>query len=299
MSAPRSVIFMGTPAFAAECLHALAADKRFSVTLVVSQPDKPAGREKKIESTPVKSAAIEHGIPVFQPESVNKELAAYLQERGIERPDFAVVVAYGKILSQEVLDLPRIAPINVHASLLPRWRGASPIEHAILAGDTVTGISIQRMVKELDAGPILSEESLEIHPEETTVELKIRLMKLAARMLPGTLAKPLQEKPQDDTKATFCGKLSREDGIADASTMTAEEIHRKVRALVPWPGVTCAIEGQTVKLLQTSLAPSATGLPIPCKDGTILYALSVQPAGKRPMQGKDFGNGLRNMQKSK
>jgi methionyl-tRNA formyltransferase len=299
MSSPRTLFFLGTPVFAAECLRALANDARFRVTLAISQSDKPVGREKEILPTPVRATALEHGIPVFQPENVNKELAAYMKEHGIDRPDFLVVVAYGKILSQATLDLALIAPVNVHASLLPRWRGASPIEHAILGGDTVTGISIQHMVLALDAGPVLAEERTPIDPEETSPVLRLRLQEMAARMLGDTLAAPLVETPQDDAKATFCGKLSREDGIVDPQTMTAEEIHRKVRALVPWPGVTCTVEGQTLKLLHTSLSPTSDGTPFSCKDGTVLYLRSVQPAGKRAMSGKDFGNGLRNKAEGK
>jgi methionyl-tRNA formyltransferase len=184
--------------------------------------------------------------------------------------------------------------VNVHASLLPRWRGASPIEHAILGGDTMTGISIQRMVLELDAGPVLREETTAIGHEETAVELRTRLMKIASRLLPETLANPLSQTAQDNAKATFCGKLSREDGVVDTTSMTAEEIHRTVRALIPWPGVTCTVEGQTLKLLHTSLSPHPDSYPLICKNNTTLHLVSVQQPGKRAMSGKDFGNGLRN-----
>jgi methionyl-tRNA formyltransferase len=294
-----TVIFMGTPLFAAHCLDALAKDSAFEILLAVSQPDKPVGRDREIISTPVKRMALDLGIPVFQPDRVNAELPAYLEKHAIKRPDFLVVVAYGNILSQDILNLPKIAPVNMHASLLPRWRGASPIEHAILAGDTVTGISIQRMVKALDAGPVLAEEATNIGPEETAVELRGRLMGMASRLLPRTLAQPLDEKPQDEIQATFCGKLSREDGVVDPSAMTAEEIDRKVRALMPWPGVTCTVEGQQLKLLQTSLSPSHAAYPLRCKDGTTLHLLSVQPPNKRAMSGKDWRNGLRNKKEGK
>jgi methionyl-tRNA formyltransferase len=294
MSARRTIIFLGTPVFAAECLAALARDPRFEVLLAVSQPDKPVGRKQELMPTPVKAKALELGIPVFQPQSANKELIGYLNDHGIARPDFLAVVAYGKILNQAILDLPLIAPVNVHASLLPRWRGASPIEHAILGGDTETGLAIQRMVLELDAGPVLAEERTLIDPEETAVALRERLMHMAARLLPQTLAHPLTETPQDAGKATFCGKLSREDGMVNPSAMSAEEIHRKVRGLVPWPGVVCTVEGQSLKLLHTSLSPHATSYPLSCNNHTTLHLLSVQQPGKRAVSGKDFGNGLRN-----
>lgn len=289
-----SLFFLGTPAFAASVLDTLADNPAFDIKLVISQPDKPVGRKQIVEPTPVKKSALDKGLRVFQPENINAELEEFLKNEHIPRPDFLVTAAYGKILKQHVLDIPLIAPVNVHASLLPRWRGASPIEHAVLAGDSVTGVSIQRMVLGMDEGPVLDEDRTEIGDRETALALRGRLAEMAGPLLVRTLKNPIIETPQEENQATYCGKLSREDGNVNPQEETAEEIDRKVRALVPWPGVRCMTEGQELKLLETSLSPSAVSIPLPCADGTLLHLVSVQPAGKKPMSGKDWRNGQRN-----
>lgn len=294
MPSPISLFFLGTPRFAAAVLETLAEDPAFAIPLVITQPDQPVGRKQVLTAPAVKEAALKKGLNVFQPRKINDELLPHLEREGIGRPDFLVTVAYGELLKQHVLDLPTVAPLNVHASLLPHWRGASPIEHAILAGDTRSGISVQRMVLALDAGPVVAEEAVEIGPRETSVNLRERLMNVACHLLPDVLKNPLREAAQDDAQATFCGKLSREDGKADASAMTAEDIDRRVRALVPWPGVTLMVEGQELKVLETSLVETKGSTPISCKDGSTLHLVSVQPAGKKPMAAADWRNGLRN-----
>lgn len=293
MTPPFSVIFCGTPSFAVPSLEALANDPAFEVTLVVTQPDKPVGRKKEVTPPPVKVSAEALGIPVIQPEKVNDELPAYLQANPELQPDFLVVVAYGEILSQAVLDLPHIAPVNVHGSVLPRWRGASPVEHAILSGDTETGVSVQVMVQELDAGPILSIASIPLGGRDTAVEVREKLCHIGAELLVMTLKQPLAPVPQPPEGATFCRKLTKDDGIADRGKMTAEEIDRRVRALNPWPGVTCDVQGSMLKLIETSLDQEPRSVPLACAHDTTLYLVKVQPPNKNEMYADDWRRGQR------
>ncbi len=286
-----SVIFCGTPAFAVPSLEALAADPAFDVSLVITQPDRPVGRSKELIASPVKQAAQRLHLPVAQPENINHMLAD--TQYPIPNPQFLIVVAYGQILSQHILDLPQIAPVNVHGSLLPRWRGASPVEHAILAGDTETGVTIQIMETTLDTGPILAMRKTPIGPRDTTLQLKERLCVIGADLLVQTLKAPLRPIPQPTEGITVCRKLSREDGRAEPQTMTAQQIDRMVRALVPWPGVTCFINGQALKLIATALEPTDTSIPLPCAQGTTLHLVTVQEAGKRAMTGQEWERGQR------
>lgn len=279
-----SIIFAGTPDFAVPSLRALIDDPEFEVKLVITQPDKPVGRKQQLTPPPVKVAAIDAGIPVEQPENINN------YQFPVSNFQFLVVVAYGQLLKQPILDLSEIAPINVHASLLPRWRGASPIQSALLAGDQETGVTIQRMVLELDAGPMLATESTPIEARETIETLHDRLAQIGADLLVTTLKKPLTETQQDDANMTHCTKLTRAMGNVDTKTMTAEEIDRHVRALVPWPGVRAVIEGQEVKLIETQLVETDSALAVDCKEST-LFVLQLQPLGKAPMNALDWKRG--------
>lgn len=281
---PFHVVFCGTSEFAVASLTKLAADEAFSVDLVVTQPARPVGRKQVMTDPPVKDAATKLGLKVFQPEKLNKEWQTH--EEIFKNADFLVVVAYGQILSQEVLDLPKIMPVNVHGSVLPAWRGASPIQHAILNGDKDTGVTIQKMVKELDAGPILCQSKTPLGENETFQEVHDYLATLGAALLVETLKKPLEPVEQDVSKATFCKKLEKEDGLVDPQTMTAQEIHRKVLALNPWPGVTCTINGETIKILTSSLVETKDSAPLACKDGSTLHMKIVVPAGRNKMSGK-------------
>lgn len=293
MTLPFSVIFCGTPAFAVPSLEALAKDPAFNVVLVVTQPDKPAGRKKEMTAPPVKITAQALGIPIIQPVKVNDELPAHLLMHPELQPDFLVVVAYGEILSQAVLDLPHVAPVNVHGSMLPRWRGASPVEHAILAGDAETGVTVQVMVQELDAGPVLSMAGTPIGARDTAVGLREKLCRMGADLLVLTLKQPLSPLPQPSEGATFCRKLTKEDGIVDRTKMTAEEIDRRVRALNPWPGVTCDVQGTVLKLLETSLDHEPRSVPLACAHESTLYLVRVQPPGKKEMAADDWRRGQR------
>lgn len=287
---PFHIVFCGTPLFAVPALHALTEDPSFIMDLVITQPDRKQGRRHVITKPPVKIAAEKLGLPVFQPTHINHELTA-LRSRLVARPDFLIVVAYGQILSKDTLASPTIAPINLHASLLPRWRGASPIEHAILAGDQETGVTVQSMVEELDAGPILAQERLPIGPEETTEDLRKRLAELGAWLLVQTLKTPLCPIEQPLTGITLCHKLTRNAGMIDPKKMTAVEFDRYVRALTQEPGVHCTINGFPLRILQTALCPSTETFPLSCAEGTTVYLAKVQPPGKKDMAGSAWLRG--------
>lgn len=291
MPSPLTIIFCGTPEFALPSLKALLNDPAFSVKLVVTQPDKPVGRKQIMTPPPVKVLAEQSNIPIWQPDNINAQDARLKTQ---DSPfDFLVVVAYGQILSKEILALPTIAPVNLHPSLLPRWRGASPMHHTLLAGDRETGVTIQQMAEALDAGPILAQERVPVGPRETFVSLRTTLAEKGAALLVRTLKAPLRPVPQDKTQMTICTKLTRKDGEVDPARMTAEAIDRKVRALTPWPGVTCPIHKETVKLLKTALTAERDALPLPCAEGSMLFVLELQPPGKKPMSGAAWERGRR------
>ncbi len=289
MPDPIRIVFCGTSAFAIPCLQALARDRDMRVDLVISQPDKPVGRKQVLTPPPLKEAALDLGLRVTQPVGINEQAAAIMAS--VPRPDFLVVVSYGQIISQQLLDWPSRAPVNVHASLLPQWRGASPIQQAILSGQTQTGVTVQRMVQALDAGPALGRRAVTITGRETAHTLHDRLAQAGANLLLTTLKHPLQPVPQDEARATFCRKLKREDGIVDPANMTADEIDRTVRALVPWPGVTMNIDGTNVKILRTDLTEQPDSHPLRCAGETTLYLLEVQPPSRKPMSGKAWAMG--------
>ncbi|MBT3292741.1 methionyl-tRNA formyltransferase [Candidatus Peregrinibacteria bacterium] len=281
-----SVIFAGTPDFAVPSLRALVESDSFNVIKVITQPDKPIGRKQIITPPAIKIEAKKYGLPIWQPININKEW-----EEVDEPFDFFVTVAFGQLLSQEILDSPRIEAVNLHGSLLPKWRGASPMQSALLSGDKVTGVTLQKMVKQIDAGDTLSTKEHAMKERETLESLHDSLAIKGAALLVETLQKTLNPMPQDESQATHCSKLAREDGNVDASNMTAEEIDRKVRALVPWPGVTTKFENQTIKLLETSLEECDESLPITCANNSILYIKRLVPAGGKQMTGAAWGRG--------
>ncbi len=291
MSHQHSIIFCGTPKFAVPSLRALLDDPAFEVTMVITQPDRKVGRKQIMTAPPVKILALERGIPVLQPEDINRET--------LPRTDFLVVVAYGKILKQSVLDLPTVAAINVHASLLPRWRGASPIEHAIMAGDTETGVTIQVMSEKLDAGPVLARKEIRLKMQDTSLMLRKELSELGAELLVAALKKPLHPVPQPTEGITICKKLSRADSIVDHTALPAVEIDRRVRALNPWPGVRITIENQELKILETSLTEAKNTIPVSCAQSTTLHLVRVQVPGRKAVSGMHWKIGSRFVHQSK
>ena len=279
-----SLIFLGTSTFAVPSLRALAADKQFDIQLVITQPDRPVGRKQILTPPPVKVAAQELQLNISQPDNMNAHVSRLKSQAS---PDFLVVVSYGQILSEDILRWPTVAAVNVHASLLPKLRGASPIQHAILEGFAETGVTVQRMVKELDAGPILTQRSVTMEKRETYATLHEKLANLGAELLTATLLLPLSEREQVAANATFCRKLTKGDGAIEEKNMTALKIDRMVRSLSPWPGVTWGRN----KILETSLEPLPDSFPLPCDQNSILFVTKIQPSGGKPMSGAEFLRG--------
>jgi len=295
---------MGTPRFAVPTLNALAGAHH--VVGVVTQPDRPAGRGRELRLSPVKQAALEHDLPLFQPRSLRAPQA--LAQLAGWRPDVVVVAAFGQILSQAVLDLPPHGCLNVHASLLPRWRGAAPVAAAILAGDEMTGVTVMRMDAGLDTGPIVAQREEPIRPDDTRATLTERLSFLGAELLvetlPAYVAGELRLRPQADEEATFADRLRKRDGRLDWSR-TALEIDRKIRAFTPWPGTFTFWEGRRLKVLEASPLPdwsgdASPGVVVAVDDGAAvvtgegaLRLERVQPAGKRAMAVEPFLRGRR------
>jgi len=299
------IIFAGTPDFAAQHLAGLLSSEH-EVVGVFTQPDRPAGRGNKLTPSPVKAPAEQHAIPVFQPKSLrpveNQQLVAELGA------DVMVVVAYGLILPQAVLDMPRLGCINVHGSLLPRWRGAAPIQRALWAGDTQTGITIMQMDAGLDTGAMLHKIECPILPDDTSATLYDKLAKLGPQGLMETLAQlsasQATAEAQDDSLATYAEKLSKEEARLDWQ-LSAKQLERCIRAFNPWPVSYFLIEEQPVKVwkaeaLNTShqqqpgtiLAADKDGIRIATADG-VLNIQILQPSGKKSMSAQDLLNSRR------
>ena len=288
------VIFMGTPDFSVPVLNAL--HQAHEIVAVYCQPPRPAGRGKADRPTPVHARALELGLPVHNPVSLRSEAAAKeIAELGA---DVAVVVAYGLILPQEILDAPRLGCLNIHASLLPRWRGAAPIHRAILAGDVETGICIMQMEAGLDTGPVLLREATTIGPGETTADLHDRLSDMGARMIIQVLGDlPRVAQPQASEGVTYAAKIDKSEARIDWAR-PAVEVDRQIRGLSPFPGAWCQINGERVKLLRSRLAAGQGrpgqvmgGLTISCGAAAVEITLA-QREGKRPMPPEDFLRGF-------
>ena len=289
---------MGSPGFAVPGLRVVAS--LYTVVGVVAQPDKPAGRGQRLTPCPVKAAALELGLPVLTPDKLRDALPQ-LQEW---LPDLILVAAYGKILRPSVLNLPPLGCVNIHASLLPRHRGAAPIAAALLAGDAETGVTLMKMDEGLDTGPILASRSLPIEPTDTASSLTTRLAALGAELvrdrLPDYIAGRLTPVPQDDSLATYAPMLKKEDGRL-RFTETAASLERRVRAMYEWPGAYFVHAGSPIKVLRAHLRPDRVaapgraikidGLPaIGTAEGALVLD-EIQPAGKRPMPGASYLNG--------
>ena len=261
MSGPARVVFMGSPDFAVPSLRALVG-VGYDVVLVVTQPDKRAGRGAKMQAPPVKQAAEELGIAVFQPETLRDE-AAHARLLGANA-DVFVVAAYGKILPRAILEIPQRGCLNVHASLLPKWRGPSPIVASILAGEPVTGVSIMELVRKMDAGPVLSRVETRIADDDTAATLEPRLAELGAaelvRILPGWLSGDVRAEPQDENAATYCQLITKGDGWLKTE-MGVAEADRAVRAYNPWPGASVLYGEQRLSIWKASLADASLGSP--------------------------------------
>lgn len=302
---PLRVLFMGTPEFAVPTLRALLSSTH-TVCGVLTQPDRPRGRGQKVTAGPVKALALEAGVPVFQPERL-RDAVVEDTLRGWE-PDLGVVAAYGKLIPESLLALPRLGMINVHASLLPRHRGAAPVHRAVIAGDAVTGVTIMRVVKALDAGAMLDTVTRPIGPDDRSDEVERDLADLGARLLVDVVdrlsAGPVTEVPQDERHATYAHRLTKEEGLIDWS-LPAAAIHNRVRGLWPWPHAYTFLGAERVILLRTRIgaasasAPPGTivrvdrdGFELATGEGTIVVE-QVQPEGRRAMSARDFMAGHR------
>ena len=294
---------MGSPEFAVPPLEALHS--KFNVVGVVTQPDKPSGRGRKLTPPPVKTFAETHSVPYIQPQKLSSE-AAYKQIEAW-KPDLIVVTAYGKILRNNILSLPKYGCINVHASLLPRWRGAAPIQAAILHGDEKTGCTIMLMDEGLDTGPILTQIEEPIRPKDTTSTLAARLSTLGANLLvdtiPGFIEGKIKPKQQDNALATYAPMIKKSQGKIDTN-QTAETIERQVRAYNPWPGTYIHLpNGKILKIIEAHVASTSpteakqfsqiNGFPAIATANGYLVLDIVQPAGKKAMRGDAYLRGSR------
>jgi methionyl-tRNA formyltransferase len=295
------IVFMGTPEFAVPSLLSLI-EAGHRVTAVFTRRDRPVGRKQILTSPPVKAQAQGRGIPVFQPDTLRSAEAAEIIARF--QPDVIVVAAYGKILPKNILNLPRFGCVNIHASLLPKYRGAAPIQQAVLDGETVTGVTTMQMAEGLDTGDILLSSRTEIGPEETSGELTVRLAGIGAKLIVRTLS-GLKEGtvtpiPQNDAESSYAPMLTKERSPIDWSRPAAQ-IHNQVRGLSPWPGAVTVFGGKKLKVHRTRPAGTGTGVPgqilpgrelkIACGGGTVLELLEVQPEGGKRMSGPDFLRG--------
>jgi len=318
--APLRIVYFGTPEFAVPALQTLVKSPS-RVVAVVSQPDRPKGRGQRLAATPTKELAVLCGVPVLQPTKLRDE--SFLSTLAAFKPDLGVVAAYGRILPEALLRIPRLGMINVHASLLPKYRGAAPVHRAVIAGEPVTGISIMRVVLELDAGPVMASQPRPIGPEETSAEVERDLAEIGASLLLTVVERlargEASETPQDDSQATYAPKVLKSESPIDWS-LPAARIHNLVRGLQPWPlasttiaRVRCLIhrsalttgesadaEGRAEALryddratLEPGTVVHAAGdtLAVVAGDGAAIHLLQVQPEGRRVMSAREFLSG--------
>ena len=301
---PLRVVFFGTPAFAVPSLQALIQSAH-QVVGVVSQPDRPKGRGHEVQVTPTKAVADAYKIPVLQPAKIRDE--GFLQQVRDLRPDLGIVVAFGRILPDALLAIPRLGMINVHASILPRYRGAAPIQRAVLAGDPETGVTIMRVITEMDAGPTFAVASVPIPPDATSGEMEGTLAHIGAQLLLPVVddlaAGRAVETPQDASRATHAAKITKAEGAINW-TQPAAAVHNQVRGLQPWPLASTRLAGERLVLRRTAPAPGIESgfapsggtvirahgdeLIVACGGATALRILELQPEGRRTMTAREY-----------
>lgn len=293
---PLKVIFFGTPEFSVDSLRELHENPLTEVVGVVSMPDRPAGRGKKLQSPPVAQYAKEHNLKLYQVENINKEydLLSLWEKEGV---DFYLVVAFAQFLGSKVLSLPRLGAFNIHTSLLPKYRGAAPIQYALLNGDESTGVSIQRMVKKMDAGDIAHLRMVSIDKDENAGELFSKLQKEAALALKEFLKKLSHEEityqPQDEAQVSFAPTIHKKDGLIDFENLSYTELYNKLRAYTPWPGLFFFMNNQRIKvhtiergiqkLGPKEVSVKNNSLEIGLKDSSVRLKV-IQLEGKRPTE---------------
>ncbi|HEX4998558.1 MAG TPA: methionyl-tRNA formyltransferase [Terriglobia bacterium] len=301
-----NLVFMGTAAFAVPALRRLAGSG-FRICGVITQPDRPAGRGREVQVTPVGRAAMDLGLRLERPASLRTDESRRLFDE--LAPELLVVVAYGKIIPPWLIALPRYGVLNIHGSLLPKYRGAAPIQWAVANGETETGVCAMQIDEGLDTGPVYLCESTSIGADETAQELSVRLAALGAdlavRAADGVMTGALTAVPQDDSRASLAPILRKSDGVIDWNA-PAESIHNRVRAFNPWPGATATFRGATCKILKSKVASSVAeggapgtvveakkALAVVCGDGRTLEILVIQPENRGPVSGPEFANGRR------
>jgi methionyl-tRNA formyltransferase len=307
MSALR-IVFCGTPEFAVPSLRHLAERPEFSIDAVITQPDRPRGRGQHLSSSPVKDAALEIGLHVYQPETIKSESSQEFLKR--VAPDAVVIIAYGQIIPARLLTIPRLGWLNLHASLLPRYRGAAPIHWAIANGETVTGLTTMQIDKGMDTGPTLLRREVEIGPDESSPELAVRMSALGAELIADSLLRfdrrEIFPVPQDAQNASYAPILKKEDGRIDWS-QPAQQIYNRMRAFVPWPGAfttfrqqTCNVWGRPESrgmagenMQPGEIISSTKELYVVCGEGSCLRAESVQIEGRKKLSAREFANGAR------
>ncbi|HSP06396.1 MAG TPA: methionyl-tRNA formyltransferase [Acidobacteriota bacterium] len=299
------IIFMGSPEFAVPTLEALHAS-RHELVAIVTQPDRPSGRRLHLRPPAVKAAAQAFGVLVLQPETTRS--AELLQAVKACRPDILVVVAYGEILRRELLQIPPLGAVNLHASLLPKYRGAAPVAWAILNGEKETGCTTMQISEKMDAGDIYLQETCAIEPPDTAGTLTQKLSRLGAPLMTQTLdgieKKELHARPQDSDAATYASKLKKEDGLIDWSRPSVW-ISRQTRAFNPWPGTYSSLHGSVIKLWIAHASEESTTEPpgtvlhvtrpaihVACGEGSVLRILELQPEGRPRLAARDFANGI-------
>lgn len=296
------IIFMGTPDFSVPFLVELHKDHTFEIAAVVTQPDQPVGRHRALTPPAVKIAAQKLGIDIIQ-ENNSQRLREKLATL---KPDMLVVIAFGQILKPEIIKLAPHGAINIHASLLPKYRGASPIQESLLHGDTETGISIMQIDDKLDHGDIFLIKRISIEPEDNSISLAIKLSQIGSRILPTALkdiiAGSLKPIPQNHQNASYCHKIEKNNAQIDWQEMSATEILNRLRAYTPWPGIHCDFHGKKLKILDATISqsqipagkfiPKDNLLEIGCKKGS-LSVNKLQPEGKKALTASEFINGYR------
>ena len=300
------VIFCGTPEFAVATLRRLLAEPGFTIEVVVTQPDRPRGRGQQLASSPVKDVALEAGLYVYQPERMKSDSACEFFKR--VAPDAVVIIAYGQIIPQRLIEIPRFGWINLHASLLPKYRGAAPINWAIINGETQTGLTTMQIDAGMDTGPILLQQTMEIGPDDTAPGLARRMAEAGAPLMVETLRRLERGEitliPQEHEKATLARMLKKEDGRIDWA-LSARQIYNRIRGLDPWPGAFTTFRGQFCHIWgRPATVPAASDalgtlhllageLYVTCGKGAWLRLESVQIEGRKRIPASDFANGVR------
>ena len=297
------IVFCGTPEFAVPSLRRLAADQSIYVEAIITQPDRPRGRGQSVGGSPVKTAALAADLHVYQPETIKSDSAQDFLKR--VAPDAVVIIAYGQIIPARLLTIPRLGWINLHASLLPKYRGAAPIQWAIASGETRSGLTTMQIDAGMDTGPILMQREVEIGSDETAPELAARMSEMGAGLIVDTLLQfdrgEISLRPQDSQKATYAPILKKEDGRIDWSR-SAQQIYNRMRGFNPWPGAYSTFRGKSL-LIHAARIPQETGVPpstflvqhdrllVGAGGGSVLEILELQLEGKKRMAVRDFIHG--------